>query len=338
MDLLQVTKDLCQIYSETGKGGTLETMNICQAALPEAVVSFRHSSSELAADDILLSLKGEGNKRLLLLGHYDTVPGNKIISEDSTKFYALGSFDMKGGVAIALSLAASLDRKDYKEVLVLLSGDEEWRSNPFEAPEGNFDAVLAFEGGEPSGLVSNRFGAATLELICQGEAIRATHPLASESSILALSELALETNASNTTSAHYSATSLFSKDAINVVPAEARLSGILRYQTRSSRDNYLESLPQNIRGLVISCEYNELFPPLESTGDTESLLNELMIPFISRSGAGDISWLCEFAPILIDGLGPYGGDEHSPNEWIDIASLETQLIRAKLVANQILGC
>lgn len=81
--------------------------------------------------------KGTKGKRLLLIGHLDTVfepesPFQKWLSNDSVGF-ALGANDMKSGYVIILyALKALMASRaiDQSQIIVALHGDEEHGGNP----------------------------------------------------------------------------------------------------------------------------------------------------------------------------------------------------------------
>jgi acetylornithine deacetylase/succinyl-diaminopimelate desuccinylase-like protein len=107
------------------------------------------------APDLVGRLRGSGAKRVLLLGHLDTVVAHgahRPMARDGDRLTGSGTVDMKGGVALSLALMRELaDRPElYAEAAVLLVNDEEWRTTPFAHAErfAGFDACLCFEAGE----------------------------------------------------------------------------------------------------------------------------------------------------------------------------------------------
>ncbi len=112
-----------------------------------------------------------GAKRLLLIGHFDTVfegEGQKFVRVDSIGRGA-GTSDMKGGDVIllyalkALSATGQLDRMDVK---VVITGDEEATGRPLEVTRRPLieaakrsDVALSFEGGGRDNASISRRGA-----------------------------------------------------------------------------------------------------------------------------------------------------------------------------------
>ncbi len=98
-------------------------------------------------------------KRLLLIGHFDTVfegPGQKFVREDSIARGA-GTSDMKGGDVIllyALKALAATGQLDQMDVTVVITGDEEATGRPLDVARRDLidaakrtDVAASFEGG-----------------------------------------------------------------------------------------------------------------------------------------------------------------------------------------------
>jgi glutamate carboxypeptidase len=126
--------------------------------------------------------KGSRGKRLLLIGHMDTVfepssPFQRFIrTGDSAS--GPGVSDMKGGIVVMLSALKALNKAgalDDSSITVFLTGDEESPGEPVEVSRKEFieagknsDAAICFEGGvrhEGKDFASTaRRGATTWEL------------------------------------------------------------------------------------------------------------------------------------------------------------------------------
>ncbi len=100
-----------------------------------------------------------GGKRLLLIGHFDTVfegEGQKFVRQDSIARGA-GTSDMKGGDVIllfALKALAATGQLDRMDVTVVITGDEEASGRPLELARRDLieaakrvDVAASFEGG-----------------------------------------------------------------------------------------------------------------------------------------------------------------------------------------------
>src|SRR3954471_5543476 len=83
-----------------------ECASVCAALTPDdAELERVPCSSPDHADDLIARLSGTGARRLLLLGHLDTViahAAHRPLAREGEKLVGSGSVDMKGGVVLSL--------------------------------------------------------------------------------------------------------------------------------------------------------------------------------------------------------------------------------------------
>lgn len=107
------------------------------------------------AGHLVAEMKGKRGKRLLLLGHLDTVLSGEPFRREGNLAYGTGTTDMKGGNVVMLQALRALHDagvlKDLR-VTVMLTGDEEDAGLPLPASRGPMvelakasDAALSFE-------------------------------------------------------------------------------------------------------------------------------------------------------------------------------------------------
>lgn len=109
------------------------------------------------AGHLLAEKNGTKGKRVLLLGHLDTVLHGEKFKRDGNKAFGTGSSDMKAGdVVLLFALKALRETGVLKDasVIVLLTGDEEDSGDPVEISRRDMvdaakrsDLVLSFENG-----------------------------------------------------------------------------------------------------------------------------------------------------------------------------------------------
>jgi len=121
----------------------------------------------------------------------------------------------------------------------------------------------------------------------------------------------------------------------NVVPAECRVQLDLRAATADAFDTARAELERQASVSPpdgVTCEIRELAAhrPMERTAATGRLA-ELAIAIAGQlgfdlteaatGGASDANTTAGLGVPTLDGLGPIGGDDHSADEWLDLASV-----------------
>ncbi|KPF87911.1 MULTISPECIES: M20/M25/M40 family metallo-hydrolase [unclassified Novosphingobium] len=332
-----------------------------------------------------------GTKRLLLIGHLDTV-----FEADSPfqKFTRNGAFatgpgvaDDKGGVVAmlaALRAMAAAGTLRNANVVAYLTGDEEDAGDPQSAARADLiaegkkaDIALDFEGlardvgpdgklidmgsiarrsayswtievTAKSGHSSGVFGAdgdgAIYALSRMLAAIRAEVPepnlTLNVGMIAGGAEAALAAD-----QAHASATG-----KTNIIPAKAIARGDLRTlspeQNTRAQEKMAAIVARAFPGATARITFEDGYPPMAPTDANRALLARLndvnaalglpaMPPLDPlKRGAGDISFVAADVPGLV-GLGPASRGDHTPNETVDLSSLNLQAKRAALLMSRL---
>jgi len=325
--------------------GAEEAAAIVAALAPgEAEIEHLPCSTADHADDVLVRLVGTGSRRMLLLGHIDTVvshDGHRPLSRDGDKLVGSGAVDMKGGDVLALGVLRALVARpgDYAEVALLLVVDEEWRVGGFGHVDrfAGFDACLCFEAGQlaPDGqeaLVVKRKAAGTVRVRAHG---RSSHSgSAPDKGINAL--LALAAAAQAVAGCHDPCgpkrltavpTVLHAGDAFNVVPGSGELVCDVRADDNASFADVVDAVPDQVGGATLHTELVREWPGMDARASTapviEAAAAALGRPVVgsARGGASDASHFAATIPLTIDGLGPRGGGAHAPHEYVLASSL-----------------
>ncbi len=336
--------------------GAEEAVAFCAALLPAAVAIDRvECSSPDHAPDLLARLSGSGEKRILLLGHLDTVvshAGHRPLERDGERLIGSGAVDMKGGIVLALGVMRTLSAVPdaFAEVTLLAVNDEEWRTG--DLAHGplffGYDACLCFEGGElgpggEEGLVVRRKAAGTLRVTAQGLAAHSgAAPERGRNALLALGEAARRIAALSDPDGPQRLTAIptviRSGEAFNVVPAAGELTCDLRADSLDAFDPVLDAVPAEHEEVALSAELVRRWPGMDTRERAAPVLAaaaELLgRPVIAseRGGASDASHLAAHVPLTLDGLGPLGGSAHNPEEFIFSASLQTRAEVALAIA------
>ena len=126
------------------------------------------------AGNLLAETSGKSGKRILLLGHIDTVLHGERFRRDGNKAYGTGINDMKGGDVVVLQALKALNSvgalKD-RQIIVMLTGDEENSGKPMSISRGEMidaakrsDAALSFEAAVRNTATVGRRGASSWRL------------------------------------------------------------------------------------------------------------------------------------------------------------------------------
>jgi glutamate carboxypeptidase len=120
------------------------------------------------AGHLVAERKGTKGKRLLLIGHLDTVLEGEPFRRDGNRAYGSGASDMKGGDVVMLAALSALEKEGAlsdRTITVVMTGDEEEPGLPHEVSRAALveaakksDAVLSFEGYAPGFAVVGRRG------------------------------------------------------------------------------------------------------------------------------------------------------------------------------------
>ena len=119
-DLSDLTASLIDIQSESHQEEHLA--NLVQQALE----GYPHLDVTRIGNSVIATNHADRGDRVIIAGHLDTVPvnGNLPHRVDSDRIYGLGACDMKGGVAVALQLAAMV-REPVRDLTFIFYEAEE---------------------------------------------------------------------------------------------------------------------------------------------------------------------------------------------------------------------
>jgi glutamate carboxypeptidase len=344
--------------------GAQEAAAIAAALLPDGATTERiPCSSPDHAPDFLARVQGTGTRRILLLGHLDTVVAHdhhRVLErdrDDPDRLYGSGTVDMKGGDVLALGVLRVLATRPelFAEIALLLVVDEEWRVGPFGHVErfAGFDACLCFEAGEldadgNDAVVVKRKAAGTVEVLAQGRSAHSgSAPDKGLNALLALASAAQAIAAQHDPRGADRLTAVptvvRSGDAFNVVPADGRLIADVRADRLDAFARVLDAVPAEVGGATLTARLVREWPGMDARQPTAPLLADaatlLGRPVIAaqRGGASDASHFAATIPLTVDGLGPRGGAAHNPGEFVLASSLRARAQVALAVALAALG-
>jgi glutamate carboxypeptidase len=328
--------------------GAEEAVALCVAfAPPEATPERLPCSTPEHADDLVLHLTGGGERRILLLGHLDTVVSNdshRPIERAGERLIGSGAVDMKGGVVLAIGVLRALAQRPdaFAEATLLLVNDEEWRRGGLSHAErfGGVDACLCFEAGQltPDGeeaVVVKRKAAGTLHVRATGRAAHSgSAPDRGRNALLALAKaaelVAAQHDPAGPDLLSAVPTIMNAGEAFNVVPPSGELFCDLRAERLGAFDRVLAGLPADVDGVTLEADLVRQWPGMDAREETRELLATASgllgrtITGAERGGASDASHMAAHVPLTVDGLGPRGGGAHNPDEYVLRDSLHSR--------------
>jgi glutamate carboxypeptidase len=334
--------------------GVNRVADLVAAALEELGSTVERIPHAPAADErqlgdlIVGHLPGDGPRRLLI-GHMDTVFEEGTAAErpykvDADRALGPGASDMKGGLLSGLHALAALHATGERPAVTFVANPDEEIGSIFSgehirrlAPA--HDVSLVLECARASGaIVSARKGIADLELTFTGRAAHAgVEPEKGRSAILAAARqvVALHQLNGRWPNVTLNAGVIAGGTRPNVVPAECRVQLDLRAATADAFDAAraeVERLAADspVEGVTSAVRELASHRPMEKTPATARLA-ELAVTIAGElgfaltdaatGGASDANTTAGLGVPTLDGLGPIGGDDHSADEWLDLASV-----------------
>jgi glutamate carboxypeptidase len=341
--------------------GAEEAAAVAAALAPdEAEIERVPCSSADHAPDLLVRLSGAGARRILLLGHVDTVVAHgdhKPLRREDDRLVGSGTVDMKGGDVLALGVLRALaERRDaFAEAALLLVCDEEWRVGPFQHADrfAGFDACLCFEGGQRARdgdeqVIVKRKAAGTVTVEATGRSAHSgSAPHRGINALLALAGAAQALAARHDPDGdeHLTVvpTVIRSGDAFNVVPDRGELVADVRADSLDALRAVVAAVPDEIGGARLDAALIREWPGMDSRAATARLLErasaQIGRPIVqaARGGASDASHFAPTVPLTVDGLGPLGGGAHAPHEFVLASGLRPRAEVALAIVDAVLA-
>ena len=306
-----------------------------------------------AGDDLLAELPGNGQRRVVLLGHSDTVfpagtAAERPMHIDSDVIRGPGVCDMKGGLLSGIYALKALRAErftDFKYIRFLSVSDEEAalrHSIPLiQATAQQADAVLTLEAARANGdIVTARKGRCWVSVEAFGRAAHTgVEPEKGRNAILALAHHAVALEGLNgfRPGATVNIGVIQGGTVPSVVPDHARMRVDLRAWSAADLESLMAAVASQLEQIVVpdvtiqmELEDGSSFPPMERSPAVARLEHQaiqvaeelgLEVKGASTGGASDASFVAAEGIPVLDGLGPIGGLDHSPDEYILLSSI-----------------
>lgn len=301
---------------------------------------------------------GEGEEKILLIGHYDTVHliGSLKYYAEGNKLYGPGVTDMKSGLISAIWTARAyreLGIDPGKKLVFIFNGDEETGSNESsdiicELAKGAKAALVCEPCVGNGNLKTGRKGNIKFNVTIHGKASHAGN--AHKEGINAIEEMANEVLFIQKLTDYEAGTTVNvgvceGGTKVNVVPAQAEFSVDCRYKTMAEGERIrreIRNLAVTVPGASREVEVVEGKLPMEESPANMALFEiakecgeKLGLSFTHEfvGGGSDGNSVSAMGIPTLDGLGGWGDGAHSAAEYLLI---DQYIPRIALLASLIL--
>lgn len=314
-------------------------------------------------DNLLAALDGEGSGTILLLGHSDTVypvgtTAERPMKIEGDKILGPGTCDMKAGLlcgCYAVEALSELGFLNFGRIVLLCVSDEEvqerYSYDLIRTAARQADAVFTLEAARENGdIVIARKGVRVYAVETFGHAAHAgVEPEKGRNAILALAHLCLKLAELNGFRPDVTLNPgvIEGGTQSNVVPDYARLLLDVRAFTTDDLDAVAAAAREVVKsetqaGIKASItqagQGHDPMPYTREAAALEAMAKEaagelgFSLQGAFTGGASDASLAAAQGVPVLDGLGPVGGLDHSPDEYILLSSIvpRTALL-AKLI-------
>jgi glutamate carboxypeptidase len=391
-DGIRFLEKVVNINSGTlNKKGVREVGNVFREAFDEMGFETRwvEMPSEMnRAGHLFAETQGTQGKKLLLIGHLDTVfeensPFQRFERINDSTAHAPGGNDMKGGDVIILYALKALHEQGLlqnTQIIVALTGDEESTGKPLEVSRRDLidaarrsDIALGYETstGFNYATVARR-GASGWEVEVTGKRAHSSGVFSESTGAGAIFEMSRILNAfyeevkgeeyltfnpgilMGGTFVDYepmkSTGEVFGKS--NVVAQTAYAMGGLRFiseeQKERAREQMRDIVAENLPNTSASITFTDSYPamqPTEGNLDLLEILNQVSKDLgqgevlgydPGKRGAADTSFVADYVDCL-DGLGTMGTGAHTPEETVNLSTVEALTKRSAILIYRLIN-
>ncbi|UIP07922.1 hydrolase [Erythrobacter sp. SDW2] len=314
---------------------------------------------------LVVRVRPEAARRLLLTGHMDTVypvdhpfQANSWLDDDTVN--GPGTADMKGGIAVMLHALMALERSEAGQAIgydVLINSDEETGSLSSaklieELAAGKYAALTYEPSATPEGnLAHARGGTGNYSLIVRGRSAHAgRNPQDGRNAIVAAAALALGLKELQTEDCPVNPARIEGGAANNVVPDNAVLRFNIRPKEPSAGERFeagLHALMGEVRqahDVSVHLHGGVTRPPKPVDRRAQKLFDlvrdcgtrlGLSIDWQATGGVCDGNNIAACGVPVVDTMGVRGGKIHSPEEFMIVSSLSERAALSALVLHRL---
>jgi len=336
MDNFDELKKLVEINSFTkNKEGVDANGEIYKSMMAKLGFTCKVYEREEIGDHLLFTSPKKTGKKLLLLGHIDTVfPKGTFekFDEDENWIYGPGVCDMKGGNIVAIEALRNIYKKYGKieNIDFMLVSDEEGGSDDSKFITSkiakNYDYCLVYEAaGKNMEIVVARKGAGKFDLNIEGRAAHAgnNYSLGIDANLEAsykIQELIKLTNLGRGTTLNVG--KIEGGIGANTISPYAKLTFEMRYTDTNERDRVLNSINKIVKTSHVKGADSYLTGGIQKDvmeeNDQQNRFLQNIEKYIGaklltekRGGVSDANIVSSYGTPALDGFGPFGDGDHT---------------------------
>lgn len=350
---IEELRELCSIDSFSYHKPGLDEMALFLAARMRGLgMHATIIERESWGNDLLATLRGNRDANVLLLGHMDTVypvgiSATRPVQVEGDIVYGPGVCDMKGGVLsgiYAIEALMAMNYHSFGEIRFVCVSDEEINSRHsqdiMQVACENAQGALVLEAARSNGdIVSARKGHTWYMLTANGRSAHAgVEPEKGRNAIIEMAHQILQfQNLSGWREGITINAGVISGGTLpNVVPDFAQAQFDLRFLLDEDRiateQRFHELIMQKrISSVELTLERApDMKAPMVQTSESQKLAHQAQhianllgfsINHVLTGGASDGSYATNHGVPTLDGLGPIGGRDHSPDEYLILSSV-----------------
>lgn len=357
-DLQQLVDLDCGSYD---KAGVDAAGRLVEARLVQDGWSVERLPDAVYGDTLAATIDGGAPGHVVLMAHLDTVfeigtAALRPFRIEGDTAYGPGVTDCKAGVLAGVNAVAALQGQSFPLVTFLLTSDEEIGSPSSRAHIQAYalgaDAAFCLECARANGdIVKARKGVVDLVVDIEGRAAHAG--IEPEKGVNAALDAALTTVALQELNGRWPGVTvnvgvIQAGSRPNIVCPSARLEVDVRAVELATFETAVAEVERvavevRVPGVTKSATRTAAHAPMEPTEVGEALVAtalrlaaELGITTTacSTGGAADANTTSSMGVPTIDGLGPVGGNDHAPTEYLDLTSIvpRTTLLAALIAS------
>lgn len=331
VNLFQVTRQLIDIPSTTGEEGAAG--NFLASFLRD--LGYRVELQPVGTERFNVFATQDSPATIVFSTHIDTVPPFIPSSEDADNIYGRGSCDAKGIIAAQIFASEKLRRKDFTEVGLLFTVDEELGSAGAQLANKHEAAAQCrfLINGEPTDnkLALGSKGSMRLKISAEGKSAHSAYPEVGESAIEKLLEVLDSLRRAAWPHDEFFGETTCNIGVIaggtrpNVIPASARAE--LQIRLTKDMEHVKSIVARNVDGRA-TVEYSSAHDPVRFF--TVPGFEECIVRFTT-----DIPYLRNWGKPLLLGPGSIL-DAHTDHERISKKQLEEAVDLYVRLAQQLL--